>query len=71
MEVHLSTNPDVIPKRNLLSERSLTIEELQKMHEQLSINNFFEPTNEQKPYRPLLAGGLSREQLRRRLEQAR
>lgn len=28
LEVHLSTNPDVIPKRNLLSERSLTIEEL-------------------------------------------
>jgi len=66
--IHLHTHDDVKPKRSLLSTRSLNIEELKKVHENLSISNYLEPTNEQGPYRPKMAGGLSREQLRRRIE---
>ena len=41
------------PKKSLLlTERSLTIEELQKLHENLTIALYHEPTNENRPYRP-------------------
>ena len=40
------------PKQSLLTDRSLTIEELQKLHENLNISLYHEPTNENKPYRP-------------------
>lgn len=41
------------------------------MHENLTIAMYSEPTNECKPHRPQLARPLTREQLIRRLEQAR
>ena len=59
------------PKQSLLTDKSLTPEELKKLHENLTISLYAEPTNENKPYRPLLGRPLTREQLIRRIEQAR
>ena len=70
--IHQKASVLTRPKQSLLcSERSLTIEELEKLHENLTIAMYTEPTNECKPYRPQLARPLTREQLIRRLEQAR
>lgn len=54
----------------MLTERSLNIDELQKLHESTSISTFIEPTNEQRPYRPKVTKPLTREQLRMRIHMA-
>ena len=57
-------------KKSLLTERSLNIDELKKLHESQSISTFIEPTNEQRPYRPKVTKPLTREQLRMRIHMA-
>ena len=54
----------------MLTERSLNIDELKKLHESQSISTFIEPTNEQRPYRPKVTKPLTREQLRMRIHMA-
>ena len=58
------------PEKSMLSNRSLSIEELAKLHENLKLFSYFEPANEQKPYRPLRAEPMTKEILTRRLNQA-
>ena len=55
----------------VFSNRSLTIEELQTLHENMHLSGFMEPTNEQKPHRPFRSVKMTRAQLRVRLDLAR
>ena len=52
-------------------KKNVTSPKKQIGYEGLNINNFTEPTLEQGPHRPRISGGLSREHLHKRLEQAR
>ena len=53
-------------KHTLRTDRSLTIDELSKVHESMSISNYLEPTDEQAPYRPKRAKKMTRQELKRR-----
>ena len=76
-EQRLHKNSSLHPKtpqakrRSQFTEKSLTIEELQRLHENLHLGNYLEPTNEQPPYRPNLTRAVARSQMGRRMEQAR
>ena len=59
------------PKNSLcITDRSLTIDELQKVHETMELANFCEPTNEQMPNRPKRSVPLTRAALQKRMELA-
>ena len=59
------------PKGSMcITDRSLTISELQKVHETMELANFCEPTNEQMPNRPMRSLPMTKEALQKRMELA-
>ena len=59
------------PKNSMcITDRSLTISELQKVHETMELANFCEPTNEQMPNRPKRSLPMTHEALQKRMELA-
>ena len=58
------------PKQSLLTDRSLTIEELAKLHENMKLFTYCEPTNEQGPNRPIQTRPMSRMDAKRRFDLA-
>ena len=53
-----------------ITNRSLTISELQKVHETMELTNFCEPTNEQLPNRPKRSLPMTQEALQKRMDLA-
>ena len=61
----------LIGKQSLATDRSLTIDELSKLHETMRISMNMIPTNEQNPYRPRLSMPMSAEKRKLRRDLAK